>query len=140
METVAVSLRNLPSIDRLLQSQSASLMEKLFGRNLTTRALREVLAEARIRAADGADVPGDVELLESARVRLNAWLSPTLRPVINATGVIIHTNLGRAPLSSAAQDAIQSAGQSYSTLEYDLAPEPKRRWWSTTTRLPCCWC
>jgi L-seryl-tRNA(Ser) seleniumtransferase len=120
VEALAVSRRDLPSIDRLLQSKPASTMEQDFGRELTIQALRETLAEARSRAVDGAVIPGMDELLEATRARLVAWLAPTLRSVINATGVIIHTNLGRAPLSIAAVEAVQATSQRYNTLEYDL--------------------
>jgi L-seryl-tRNA(Ser) seleniumtransferase len=120
VETLAVSLRNLPSVDRLLQSQPASAMAQDFGRELTTQALRETLADARSQALEGDDIPDTEQLLEGAQARLRAWLAPTLRPVINATGVIIHTNLGRAPLSQAALEAIQSVSLSYNTLEYNL--------------------
>lgn len=120
MEAMAVSLRDLPSVDRLLQSESAAKMEQEFGRDLTTQALRETLAEARAHAIEGDAIPALDALLDTARLRLVDWLAPTLRSVINATGVIIHTNLGRAPLSQAAVEAIHTISQHYSTLEYDL--------------------
>jgi L-seryl-tRNA(Ser) seleniumtransferase len=60
-------------------------------------------------------------LVDDARVWLENYLAPTLQPVINGTGVIVHTNLGRAPLSQAARQAIDAAARGYSTLEYDLA-------------------
>jgi len=91
-----------------------------YGHALTAAALREVIEEARA-ALRGADSPPDeAELLAAAQATLADWLAPTLRPVINATGVIIHTNLGRAPLSDAAQEAILAAARGYSTLEFDL--------------------
>ncbi len=69
----------------------------------------------------GDSAPAPEVLLNQTRATLEDWLAPTLRPVINATGVIIHTNLGRAPLSRAAQDAIRSVASGYVSLEYDLA-------------------
>jgi L-seryl-tRNA(Ser) seleniumtransferase len=120
MEALAVSVRDLPSIDRLLQSQIAAGMQQDFGRELTTTALREILAEVRAQVLKGDEVPDSAELLAAAQARLEAWFAPTLQQVINATGVIIHTNLGRAPLSQAALGAIQSVGKSYNTLEYNL--------------------
>jgi L-seryl-tRNA(Ser) seleniumtransferase len=120
VEALAVSLRDLPSIDRLLQGKYAAALEAAYGRQLTLQALRESLDAARSNALEGGPIPADVQLLEQARTRLESWLAPTLRPVINATGVILHTNLGRAPLSKAAQEALQSISSSYNTLEYDL--------------------
>jgi L-seryl-tRNA(Ser) seleniumtransferase len=117
---MAVSLRDLPSVDRLLQSKPASKMEQEFGRELTIQALRETLDEVRSQVLDGDNIPSMGELLEATRARLVAWLAPTLRSVINATGVIIHTNLGRAPLSHAAAEAVRAISQTYNTLEYDL--------------------
>lgn len=91
-----------------------------YGRELTAEALRAILdhQRARIRAAQPAQIEPDA-LITAAAAWLTDLVAPTLRSVINATGVILHTNLGRAPLSQAAQDAIQSAA-AYSTLEYDL--------------------
>lgn len=116
-----MSLRDLPSIDRLLQTKPATKMMKAFGRELTLHALRETLDAARTKVVAGGDVPDSDKLLIQAQDRLEAWFMPTLRPVINATGVILHTNLGRAPLCHAAQEAILSVSRDFNTLEYDLA-------------------
>ncbi len=87
---------------------------------LVTGAVRETLAEVR-RGITGGDMalPSIDELAVSSAERAFLAIMPSLRAVINATGVIIHTNLGRAPLSQSALDAIQQAA-SYSNLEYDL--------------------
>ncbi|MCO5179270.1 MAG: L-seryl-tRNA(Sec) selenium transferase [Candidatus Promineofilum sp.] len=117
------ALRDLPSIDRLLRAPGAGELVDAFGRAPATDALRAVLDETRaalLGRAAGGDIPPDFELVSAARERLAAALAPTLRPVINATGVIIHTNLGRAPLSAAALAAAQQAAEGYATLEYDL--------------------
>ncbi len=116
-----MSLRDLPSIDRLLQTKPASKMMAAYGRELTVHALRETLEAARTRAIAGGGVPDSDKLVIQAQGRLEDWFRPTLRSVINATGVIIHTNLGRAPLCHAAQEAILSVSRDYNTLEYDLA-------------------
>ena len=116
-----MSLRDLPSVDRLL-AQSDELV-RAYGRPLTTRAFREVLdaARGRLRAAThGAPAPTPDDLFAQARDRLAGLTTLSLRPVINATGVIIHTNLGRAPLSEAALAQVAAAARGYSTLEYDL--------------------
>jgi L-seryl-tRNA(Ser) seleniumtransferase len=113
--------RGLPSVDRLITHPDAAALIGLGGRALAVDALRAALGEARsgLRQGNGAP-PSDIELIANAGGLLGSWLAPTLRRAINATGVIIHTNLGRAPLSDAALEAIQAAGRGYSTLEYDL--------------------
>ncbi len=114
-------LRNLPSVDRLLAHPEAVRLIGSYGRSLTVEALRTALDAAREALLAGAQVvPDDDRLISAARDILVAWLAPTLRRVINATGVIVHTNLGRAPLSDAALAAIHEVGGGYSTLEYDL--------------------
>ena len=118
------ALRNLPSVDRLLRAPGANELVDGFGRPLATDALRAVLDETRaglLAGENGGDpVPPDYDLVTAARERLEALLAPTLRPVINATGIIIHTNLGRAPLSAEALAAAVDAAAGYATLEYDL--------------------
>ncbi|MFM8319756.1 MAG: L-seryl-tRNA(Sec) selenium transferase, partial [Chloroflexota bacterium] len=115
------SLRDLPSVDQLLQTPQAAGWLAQFGRPLTVEALRGALAEARRCFTPAQPLPTRPELLEQARQALDAWTAPTLQPVINATGVVLHTNLGRAPLSRAALQAAQAAALGYSNLEYDLA-------------------
>jgi len=118
------NLRALPSVDKLLNLSDNLILE--FGRPLTTDALRAALDETRARLEkDGGEVPDSDTLIARARQLLHTWAAPTLQPVINATGVIIHTNLGRAPLCRAAIEAMQSAALGYSNLEYDL-PKGKR--------------
>jgi L-seryl-tRNA(Ser) seleniumtransferase len=114
------SLRDLPSVEELLQKADDLIHE--FGRPLTLHALRQTLEDARVRFKSGpeAGLPDLDDVLALAQTHLTLWTAPTLRPVINATGVILHTNLGRAPLSKATLEAIQNAATDYSTLEYDL--------------------
>lgn len=120
------SLRDLPSVESLLQS-SADLM-RLYGRPLTLDALRATLDDIRARFQSPASLqthpesalPSPAIILARAESRLAAWTQPTLTSVINATGVILHTNLGRAPLSKAAIAAMQAVAQGYSNLEFDL--------------------
>ncbi|HWQ04724.1 MAG TPA: L-seryl-tRNA(Sec) selenium transferase [Longilinea sp.] len=113
--------RALPSVDQLLQSELIPTWIDRFGRPLVVDALREALALARAGIQTGQPLPSNEILLENARHLLETWLTPSLRPVINASGVVLHTNLGRAPLSRASLDAIQQTASTYSTLEYDLA-------------------
>ncbi|MDH7485500.1 MAG: L-seryl-tRNA(Sec) selenium transferase [Anaerolineae bacterium] len=114
-------LRKLPAVDRLLQQPEMAQVLAAYGHTLTVTALRETLDEAREAILGGRPCPAAEALIAAARARLTSLTRPTLRPVINATGVIIHTNLGRAPLSRAARQAMVEAGTGYSNLEYDLA-------------------
>lgn len=114
-------LRDLPSVDRLLGHLSARRLIQQYGHDLTVEAVRAALDETRARLlAAGGHAPSDAVLIGEAAKTLDEWLTPTLRRVINATGVIVHTNLGRAPLSDAALDAVRAVGGGYSTLEFDL--------------------
>lgn len=115
-----MSLRDLPSVEKLL-AQAGDLIAE-YGRPLTADSLRAAVdaARARLLAAPDAAAPTTEVLLGAARRELAALAAPTLRPVINASGVILHTNLGRAPLSAAARAALEAAAAHYSTLEYDL--------------------
>ena len=121
--------RSIPSVDRLLQTRTAAELIAQYGRPLTLDAFREELAEIRAgfkpvpatREDFRPTVPSIDEILLAAETRLAAWVAPSLVPVINATGVILHTNLGRAPLSDATLRAMDAIGRGYSTLEYDLA-------------------
>lgn len=114
------SLRDLPSVEQLLQG--ATHLIETYGRPLTLDALRLTLDEtrARFKRKPEAGLPSTEGILAQAESHLIAWTKPTLLPVINATGVILHTNLGRAPLSKATIAAMKAAAEDYSTLEYDL--------------------
>ncbi len=103
-----MELRDLPSVDELARTVDDPL---------AVDAARAVIARARDELRAGAD-PGDL----AARVRdeIGAARRPALRRVLNATGVIVHTNLGRAPLPQAALARVDEAGRAYSNLEYDL--------------------
>ena len=115
------SLRRLPSVDSLLQEPQTQSMLVDFGRPLVVEALRAALDEARelLLSAAVNQTPSAAELINNARTGMAELLAPTLNPVINATGVIVHTNLGRAPLSREALEAVKTVAPSYSTLEYD---------------------
>ena len=111
-----------PSMDRLLESPAGRVLAGRFGRERTKAALRE--AAARWRAAPGGD-PLD-EILQGAAARLAARRPPGPARVLNATGVLLHTNLGRAPLAVAAVEAAARAA-GFSTLEFDLATGERGR-------------
>lgn len=118
---ISSRLRQLPSVDALLNSAGGEDLIVRYGRELTLEALRRALDSARYAIAEGSQQPLEIiDLIASADSWLKDLIAPTLRPVVNATGVIIHTNLGRAPASSAAIAAIMATAKGYSTLEYDL--------------------
>lgn len=115
------ALRALPAVHALAESDGGARLAAAYGRAATVDALRAALDAARAQLSAGALAEyGAAAALADAERILAAAFQPTLRPVINAAGVIIHTNLGRAPLSAAAQAAAQTAAAQYSTLEYDL--------------------
>jgi L-seryl-tRNA(Ser) seleniumtransferase len=113
-------LRKLPAIDRLLQMPAVAAARASYGHELTVRTARELLDESRAAILDGRPAPTAEELAAALVARLQAAIRPTLQPVINATGVIVHTNLGRALLSPEARAARDGGGAADSTLEYDL--------------------
>jgi L-seryl-tRNA(Ser) seleniumtransferase len=108
-----VELRDLPSVDELAGNDSLRDVP----RSLAVEAARSALARAREEIRAGHD-PGD--LVERTVGELAAAVQPRLGRVLNATGVIVHTNLGRAPLAAAALERAVAVGGSYSNLEYDL--------------------
>lgn len=125
---VRARLRALPSVQRLAASLDGP-------RAVAVAAAREVVAARREelvagRAADAGGAPagdGDAAraaehalLAARARALLDRWAAPSLRRVLNATGVIVHTNLGRAPLAAAAREAVARAAEGYANLELDL--------------------
>ncbi|MCX7680720.1 MAG: L-seryl-tRNA(Sec) selenium transferase [Anaerolineae bacterium] len=113
-------LRQLPSVDRLLGEEGMQKLIAGYGRERAVEALRAELDLIRDEVRAGGEVPESDRIVARTGSRLHKRLSPSLRPVINATGVIIHTNLGRAPLSAAARAAMEAVAAGYSTLEYDL--------------------
>src|SRR5579883_1517102 len=113
-------LRLLPSVEELLQSATGKRLSEQYGRPLALAAIRASLAQARSEIRAGVPCPPQEALLARAEQALQREQQPHLRPVINATGVIINTNLGRAPLSQQAIEAIEQVARGYSNLEYDL--------------------
>jgi L-seryl-tRNA(Ser) seleniumtransferase len=115
-----LELRSLPSVDQLLQMPVVIEWMTNYGRPLTLEAIRTTLDDVRSRFQAGGSIPDIDALLLQSQALLEKWVTPTLLPVINASGVVLHTNLGRAPLSAAAIEAAKSVASGYSTLEYDL--------------------
>ncbi len=109
--------RALPSIDRV--TSDPRLAERCSAA-LLAEVAREVLDGLRARIADGEAAPSFDEIVSATVARLDEVLRPPLYPLINATGVIIHTNLGRAPLAQAAIEAMAAVSGGYSNLEFDV--------------------
>ena len=119
--------RVIPSIEQLRQEEAVRRLEARYGCDATLAALRHETAALRERLTRGSGGgPADPDdaaavILAGLEPRLRAAIAPSLRPVINATGVIVHTNLGRAPLARAALERIAEVASGYANLEYDLA-------------------
>ena len=118
------TLRSLPSIDTLLKRASLQALIAVQGRDAVRDRLREVLDEMRAELKRQSTSSSAEELMTEAERRLRARVAQRQQAltqrVINATGVVLHTNLGRAPLSSAAIEAIAQVASGYCNLEYDL--------------------
>jgi len=112
--------RGLPSVDRLLADSRVDALTVEYGIPTVTDLARQHLDDLRRAIGAGHPCPTFDEVASSLVERASSTLAPSLRPVINATGVIIHTNLGRAPLSDDALAAMAAVGRGYSNLEFDL--------------------
>ena len=119
------SYRVIPSVDEMWQRPAFRPLEQTYGRTAVIDAIRAEAQTIRDRLAAGAGVGRDIgdvvsSIEEGARRRLATEWQPSLVRVINATGVVVHTNLGRAPLARAAAERIAALATGYSNLEYDL--------------------
>ncbi len=112
--------RKLPAVDALLQLPAVALLTAHYGEAPLLAVIRASLATARASIKTGGTAPSVDALVAQCQTLLAQKAESTLAPVINATGVIIHTNLGRAPLSADALRAIEQVASGYSNLEYDL--------------------
>ena len=115
-----LELRNLPSVERVLNGDALAAAIASYGRDSIAELTREALAHARRQILNGNPAPSAGEIAQAVLALADDLAAPSPRPVINATGVIIHTNLGRAPLSPAALAAAAAVGRGYSDLEIDL--------------------
>ncbi len=130
--------RSIPSIEQLRQRESMRALEARFGRAALVDALRAEAAAVRAQASAGRAPDDVVAAIERALpARLAASEAPSLRGVINATGVIVHTNLGRAPLARVATERIASLAAGYTNLEYDLGAGARGRRDVHAERLLC---
>lgn len=107
---------HLPSIDNLLHLKCIQSLVESYGHELTVSALRQITASAR----SSGQVYSNERIAAESKALLQEWSAPTLIPVINASGVILHTNLGRAPLPEIVYKEMQKIALSFNNLEYDL--------------------
>ncbi len=114
-------LSRIPAVEKVLNALKKSDFQSRLPQPLVTELVRQEISELREQVRAGTVEPGEFEeIVGEIRQKLAALERSRLQPVINGTGVIIHTNLGRSPLSSAAGDAIREIGTGYSNLELDL--------------------
>jgi len=113
-------LRQLPSVDEVLSSDGGQRLAERVGPVLAGRVARRAVADARARLLSGEEriaAVGQTALEEA----LAEEARPALRRVVNATGVVLHTNLGRAPLAAAAVERLREVAERYTNLEFDLS-------------------
>jgi L-seryl-tRNA(Ser) seleniumtransferase len=118
---IRAALAALPAVDRLLNADELAALAAQTGVVFVKRATQDELAAQRERIQAGAPAPDVPALIAAIAVRVRAKNAPRLREVINLTGTVIHTNLGRAVMGDEAIAAVTAAMGGYSTLEYDLA-------------------
>ena len=112
---------HLPSVDRLLAHAALIEQSQECGRAITKRAVQQALRHAREAIAAGNPAPTEAELIANACAAVRQEAAPRLRNVINLTGTVIHTNLGRALLSEEAVESVVRAMRGYNALEFDIA-------------------
>jgi L-seryl-tRNA(Ser) seleniumtransferase len=132
--------RNLPSVNQLLESEPLQRLVKSINHRVVVDGVRQFLDDLRTQvshAAEDAHIPTPQEIAE----RVAAWLEteqrPKLRPVINGTGILLHTGLGRAPLAQQALDEIQKLGGGYASVEIDLSTGQRGHRVQAVERLLC---
>ncbi|GAP21110.1 L-seryl-tRNA(Sec) selenium transferase [Leptolinea tardivitalis] len=121
------NLADIPSVERILQFPHIKECITNFGRPLVLGEIRIVLDTIRKNAEKGCEIPENDELIRQLDASLQEIENKSTRPVINATGVILHTNLGRAPLSQSAISAMQESSAGYSSLEFDILTGSRRK-------------
>lgn len=115
-----VNLSTIPSVDTILQSPTANTLINIAGRELAVKAIRQSLDQIRENMRSGLPLPDSDVIIEEAKNFAMEWVQLSLFPVINASGIILHTNLGRSPLSDDTIKAMQVVSASYNNLEFDL--------------------
>jgi L-seryl-tRNA(Ser) seleniumtransferase len=117
---MSTELRRLPSVDKVIFDERIRQFEAIYSHELLVNLVRQRLEHERLAILAGNPCTSLDEIVTSIQTQLRELARPSLRPLINATGVILHTNLGRAPLSREAMAAMESTARGYSNLEFDL--------------------
>lgn len=115
-----IDLRNLPSVDKLASHPQIIQLIETHGRKQVIAAIQATLEQIRQHPEDETGTISEEEIAARSSLVIGAQSTPTLVRVINASGVVLHTNLGRSPLCRSALTAIESAASGYATLEYEL--------------------
>ena len=118
--SMSSEFRRLPSVDKLIFEERIKRLEETYPHELVVGLVRQQLERIRLSITAGNLCPSIDDIIEAICAQLSALEKSSLRPVINATGVILHTNLGRAPLSREAITAMDTLARGYSNLEFDL--------------------
>ncbi len=114
------NFRRLPSVDKIISDKRIKQLEEIYPRELIIGIVRQQLEHERQSISAGKPVHSIDEVIDSIHNNLSKLININLRPVINATGVILHTNLGRAPLSKEAVAAMDAVAGGYCNLEFEL--------------------
>lgn len=113
-------LRGLPSVNELLVCEALAPLSKKFGRDILKYAIQNIIKETRKMILDSNHLESPKNLIQRIDTRVHSIVEGSLKRVINATGIILHTNLGRAPLGTAVMSEISTVLTGYSNLEFDL--------------------
>jgi L-seryl-tRNA(Ser) seleniumtransferase len=116
-----MELRNLPSVDKVLTDERLRRSAESYPHDLLVSVIRKQLEQERLSIVAGKPCASLDAIVAAVLARLETLVQPSLRRLVNASGVILHTNLGRAPLSQEALAAMDSVSRGYSNLEFDMA-------------------
>lgn len=130
-------LRKLPGVDKVLQQEPVRLAMQKFPVTFITGIIQDVLSSLRDAALLGAEVPPLAEILNQILSKTESLTAKSLKPVINATGIIIHTNLGRAPFGQKLLEEVNEVLTGYNNLEFDLEKAQRGTRYAHVTRLLC---
>jgi len=132
-------LRSLPAVDRVLREEPLQKLQNSLPQDLLTAAASQAVADLRRQLLSGSRLSdkalGPAQVAVAAEMLCQPYLQPSLRKVINATGTLLHTNLGRAPLAKEALQTIQTVAEGYSTLEIDMDTGQRGERYSHVRRL-----